>query len=64
MHNVNSLVFSDKDELSNQLISWFKNFPNNSEQQKRSVQFRNELSIFQQFRWHNNWSNEVLPCFQ
>lgn len=63
-HNENSLVFSDKSELSQQLVSWFKNFPNDLEQQQRNTKFRSELSVFQQLRWHENWTNEVLPYFE
>ena len=63
-HNVNSLVFSNAEELSNQIQSWFINFPDNFEQQQIISQFKNELSIFQQHRWHINWTSKVLPCFQ
>ncbi|XP_058797980.1 chitobiosyldiphosphodolichol beta-mannosyltransferase [Phymastichus coffea] len=63
-HNENSLVFSDVNQLSDQLISWFKNFPNDAEQQETNKKFKKELSVFQQNRWHDNWRQTVLPCFE
>ncbi|XP_063994829.1 chitobiosyldiphosphodolichol beta-mannosyltransferase-like [Diachasmimorpha longicaudata] len=55
-HEENSLVFTDYDDLSQQLIYWFTKFPNHIEQLERESKFRNELKSFQQMRWHGNWS--------
>ncbi|XP_015590768.2 chitobiosyldiphosphodolichol beta-mannosyltransferase [Cephus cinctus] len=58
-HNENSLVFLGDRELADQLKSWFKNFPNSTEQRKREERFKNELIKFQELRWHGNWSLKV-----
>lgn len=59
-HEQNSLVFRDAEELSEQLISWFRNFPVPSS--KVSL-FRAELQQFRALRWHDNWVFNAYPVF-
>ncbi|XP_014209476.2 chitobiosyldiphosphodolichol beta-mannosyltransferase-like [Copidosoma floridanum] len=63
-HNENSLVFTDARELGEQIQTLFKNFPNDSEQHQKIAQFKNKLAMYQKFRWHSNWTSEVLTCFE
>lgn len=59
-HEKNSLVFQDSQELSEQLISWFTNFPSPN---PKASSFRAELQQFQSLRWHDNWMFNVHPLF-
>lgn len=61
--NENSYVFSNEKELAAQLKSWFLQFPVNESQKKIHKKFQNELLKFQDIRWHDNWTLNVLPCF-
>ncbi|XP_066593668.1 chitobiosyldiphosphodolichol beta-mannosyltransferase isoform X2 [Prorops nasuta] len=51
-HEENSLIFSDEKELSEQLLFWFKKFPNNKKQQITDEKFRKNLIVFQNTGWH------------
>ncbi|KAG8038901.1 hypothetical protein G9C98_003208 [Cotesia typhae] len=62
-HEKNSLVFSNDQELSSQLKTWFFNFPNNQQQIDKNKKFRQELENFQNLRWAGNWRDVALPCF-
>ena len=62
-HDENSLTFSSETELADQLKSWFKDFPNNEENNDKYNLFKTNLKSFQQVRWHDNWKNQVLPYF-
>lgn len=62
-HDENSMVFDGVEELSEQFKGWFRNWPHDEEQQRRCARFKNELGVFRQLRWHNNWRSVVLPCF-
>nr|KAF7429886.1 hypothetical protein H0235_006284 [Vespula pensylvanica] len=61
--NENGYVFSNEKELAAQLKSWFLQFPFNESQKKIHKKFQNELLKFQDIRWHDNWTLNVLPCF-
>ncbi|XP_014237472.1 chitobiosyldiphosphodolichol beta-mannosyltransferase [Trichogramma pretiosum] len=61
--NENSLVFTNSEELTEHFKTWFRNFPNDPQQQKLCSQFKNELHKFQDCRWHENWTSVALPCF-
>lgn len=58
-HGENGLVFSDATQLSSMLIDWFSGFPNN-----RHEKFEKGIKAFQSVRWHQSWSEKVLPVFK
>ncbi|KAI4494889.1 hypothetical protein M0804_001090 [Polistes exclamans] len=62
-HDENSYVFSDEQELAQQLKSWFYQFPINESVTKTRKKFQNHLLKFQELRWHDNWRKNVLNCF-
>ncbi|XP_017781882.1 PREDICTED: chitobiosyldiphosphodolichol beta-mannosyltransferase [Nicrophorus vespilloides] len=62
-HDVNSFVFNNSDELSKQLSSWFKDFPENQEIEEKRAGFKKELENFQQLRWRENWTKIASPVF-
>ncbi|XP_046820404.1 chitobiosyldiphosphodolichol beta-mannosyltransferase-like [Vespa crabro] len=59
-HDENGYVFSNEKELAAQLKSWFLRFPINESQKKIHKKFQNELCKFQEIRWHDNWSLNVV----
>ncbi|XP_034255982.1 chitobiosyldiphosphodolichol beta-mannosyltransferase [Thrips palmi] len=60
-HEQNSLVFRDSEELSQQIINWFHNFPAPN---AKVSSFRAELQQFQALRWHDNWMFNAYPIFR
>lgn len=59
-HEKNSLVFRDPEELAEQIIMWFSNFPTPN---ARVNSFRSELQQFRSLRWHDNWLFNAHPIF-
>lgn len=59
----NGHMFENSEELCEQIITWFKDFPSNTEQNKIASQFRNNLKTFQQVRWDSNWNSRAKPLF-
>ncbi|XP_050537624.1 chitobiosyldiphosphodolichol beta-mannosyltransferase isoform X2 [Daktulosphaira vitifoliae] len=58
-HNENSLVFSDEEELSLQISTWFKGFP--KEICEKKEQFCTEINKFRSTDWHTNWMAVAFP---
>ncbi|XP_034194976.2 chitobiosyldiphosphodolichol beta-mannosyltransferase [Osmia lignaria lignaria] len=63
-HEQNGMIFSSYKELTQQLRTWFENFPHNDAQQKLDKKFRKELHKFKEDQWHDNWISIVLPYFK
>ncbi|XP_013099158.1 chitobiosyldiphosphodolichol beta-mannosyltransferase [Stomoxys calcitrans] len=59
----NGFIFQNKQELAEQLIFWFENFPSNPSLIESKEIFRKNMLTFQSLRWHENWSNVALPIF-
>ncbi|XP_014243390.1 chitobiosyldiphosphodolichol beta-mannosyltransferase [Cimex lectularius] len=58
-HGENGYVFKDQHELTNQLLDWFSNFPDNGR-----PDLQKNIENFQKVRWHENWVRHALPVFQ
>lgn len=66
-HNENSLVFTNENELAQQLKMWFQDFPNNEAQRQLCEKFQENMFTSQLPHpndWHGNWKFNVLPYFQ
>nr|CAD7459933.1 unnamed protein product [Timema tahoe] len=63
-HQENGLVFKNSEELSYQLTTWFQDFPNNQEQNKKHLKLKEEINKFVKLGWHENWKLCALPLFQ
>lgn len=63
-HEINSYVFKDNNELTQQLLKWFDNYPNNEQQQQIERKFKTKLHKFQETRWEKNWQQHAYPLFQ
>lgn len=55
----NGMIFKTAGDLADQLLSWFREYPQNS-LDRRQV-FRDNLGKFQNERWHPTWKEVVLP---
>ncbi|XP_050312422.1 chitobiosyldiphosphodolichol beta-mannosyltransferase [Anthonomus grandis grandis] len=64
VHGENSYSFSTAEELSEQLLSWFRQFPNNQEQKLIESKFKKELETFQTLRWKENWDQVAYSAFE
>ena len=60
-HEQNGFVFENSEELSEQILSWFLEFPNNISLVNIKEKFQQNLMQFQTLRWNENWNNTVLP---
>lgn len=60
----NSFIFSTPQELSQQILNWFEDFPNNDKQKQTEVKFKNALQTFQELRWRENWNKVAAPIFE
>jgi len=56
-HGQNGLCFDNSDELSKQIITLLKQFPNN----EKLKLMREKIKEFQKRRWEDNWNENVLP---
>lgn len=59
-HEKNGLIFKDSTELAQSIIKLLQGFPDNS---KTLDAFRKNLTGFQTIRWHDSWTQTVLPLF-
>ncbi|KAI8119684.1 hypothetical protein FF38_14025 [Lucilia cuprina] len=59
----NGFIFESHQQLAQQLILWFENFPNNQSLLESKELFRKNLEKFQSLRWHENWQSNALPVF-
>lgn len=60
---VNGFIFNDYQELAEQILYWFENFPNNSTINESKQLFFKNLKTFQNVRWHENWLANAFPTF-
>lgn len=58
----NGILFETSQELADQLIEWFRDFPN--DQDKHSKFRKNIEKNFQNLRWHENWVLNAQPVFE
>ncbi|XP_073816887.1 ALG1, chitobiosyldiphosphodolichol beta-mannosyltransferase [Musca autumnalis] len=59
----NGFIFQSHQELAEQLLFWFENFPSNPSLVESKEIFRKNMLSFQNLRWHDNWTNVALPIF-
>lgn len=62
-HGINGFIFKNSEQLGHQITDWFKEFPHNVVQNELSKKMRNELKVFQESRWENNWDLRVKDYF-
>lgn len=62
-HGKNGFVFETYLELSQQILTWFFDFPNNATLIGVKEEFDERLKEFGQLRWEENWSENALPSF-
>lgn len=62
-HGKNGFVFDTYIELSQQIQTWFYDFPNNITLVNVKEEFNQRLKEFQQLRWDKNWNKHALPAF-
>ncbi|CAH2090713.1 unnamed protein product [Euphydryas editha] len=60
----NGYTFSNSDELSKQIFSWFEDFPNNDKQNRIAEKMRKNLMKFQESRWEDNWNLRAKKFFE
>jgi len=60
-HNENGLVFSNENQLAMHIMTWFKNFPLQTCEQR--TRFCKEIDNFRAVDWHTNWMNNAYPIF-
>lgn len=60
----NGYTFKNSNELSNQIVGWFEDFPRNEKQNQIAERMRNELKTFQESRWEDNWNLRAREIFQ
>jgi len=57
-HNKNGLIFNNEEQLAEQLIDLFTNYPANA---SKLENMRKNVSEFQKDRWDTNWDRKILP---
>uniref|UniRef100_A0A336M763 Beta-1,4-mannosyltransferase n=1 Tax=Culicoides sonorensis TaxID=179676 RepID=A0A336M763_CULSO len=57
-------VFNNEDELAEQLLNWFYDFPNYSKIQDLKQTIESNLKEFQELRWQKNWNLFALPVIE
>lgn len=62
-HGKNGFIFESTMELSQQILSWFQDFPKNIALVNIKEAFSHNLREFQQLRWDDNWNQNALPAF-
>lgn len=62
-HGKNGFVFDTYLELSQQILTWFYDFPNNATLLSVKKEFNERLLEFQLRRWDANWNENALPAF-
>ncbi|XP_045767026.1 chitobiosyldiphosphodolichol beta-mannosyltransferase [Maniola jurtina] len=60
----NGYVFKTSDDLSKQIVSWFEEFPNNTNQNNIADSMREKLAKFQESRWEDNWNLRAKKFFE
>lgn len=62
-HEKNGYVFQDYLQLKTQIFNWFKDFPNNEEENAKQNEIRNNIKEFQELGWSENWKINAFPYF-
>lgn len=62
-HGKNGFVFDTHLELSQQILTWFCDFPSNITLVNVKETISHRLKEFQQSRWNENWNEYALPVF-
>lgn len=62
-HGKNGFVFDTYLELSQQILTWFYDFPNDATLLSVKEEFSQRLQEFQSLRWDENWNENALPAF-
>ncbi|CAB4399266.1 UDP-Glycosyltransferase/glycogen phosphorylase [Rhizophagus irregularis] len=60
-HNKNGLIFNNEEQLAEQLIDLFTNYPANA---SKLESMRENVSEFQKDRWDTNWDRKILPLLE
>lgn len=55
----NGMIFKTAGDLADQLLSWFRGFPRENGAHRQH--FRGQLTVYQNLRWHEEWSKVALP---
>lgn len=63
-HGKNGFHFSSSQELSQQIQSWFSNYPINEQQMEIYKKIKTELQTFQTSRWKENWLANASSVFK
>lgn len=63
-HGKNGFLFETYLELSQQILTWFYDFPNNATLANVKGEFNERLNEFQRLRWRENWIELALPLFR
>ena len=61
-HGENGSVFSNADELAEQIEDWFRGFPNQGEEKRKKM--KENVLEFNQIRWREYWKKTALPVLQ
>lgn len=62
-HGKNGFLFDTYLELSQQIQTWFYDYPNNVTLVNVKDEFNQRLQEFQRIRWDDNWNENALPAF-
>lgn len=62
-HGKNGFVFETYLELSQQILTWFYDYPHNATLESVKEEFNERLKEFQKLRWDENWDQNALPVF-
>ncbi|XP_013196971.2 chitobiosyldiphosphodolichol beta-mannosyltransferase [Amyelois transitella] len=60
----NGYIFKNSHELSELIINWFQEFPNNKVQNAKVEKMKAELADFQKSRWEENWNFIAKKFFE
>lgn len=63
-HGKNGFLFETYLELSQQILTWFYDYPNNATLVNIKEEFNERLKEFQRLRWQENWNELALPLFR
>lgn len=63
-HGKNGFLFETYLELSQQILTWFYDYPNNATLVNVKQEFNERLEDFQRLRWRENWNELALPLFR
>lgn len=62
-HGKNGFLFETYLELSQQILTWFYDYPHNATLVNVKEEFNERLQEYQNRRWDDNWNQHALPAF-